>query len=143
MRKRTRARELALQVLYQVDIRKEDPSALLEDFWQQKISSKEDLTVSIKEFATSLVEGVLKNLDSIDKVISSYAENWQLDRMAIIDRNIMRMATFELLYVDDIPPKVSINEAVDLAKKYGDTESGKFVNGILDKISKKERKNGE
>jgi len=143
MRKRTRARELALQVLYQVDIRREDSKALLEDFWQQKISSNEELTVSIKEFATSLVEGALKNLDSIDKVISSYAENWQLERMAVIDRNIMRMATFELLYVDDIPPKVSINEAVDLAKKYGDTESGKFVNGILDKISKKERKNGE
>ena len=94
----------------------------------------------MREFSTTLVDGTLKNLAKIDEYITSYAENWQLSRMAVIDRNIMRMGTFELLYLEDMPPKVAINEAVELAKKYGDTESGKFVNGILDKINKKEVK---
>jgi N utilization substance protein B len=89
---------------------------------------------SIKEFAISLARGTLEHIKTIDAAISSHAQNWHLERMAVIDRNIMRMACYELLYVNDIPAKVSINEAVDLAKKYGDTESGKFVNGILDKI---------
>ena len=140
MRKRTKARELALQFLYQADIRKEDNGPLEEEFWHMQDKSKEQLSNSIKEFAAVLIDGTLKNLTKIDSIISSYAQNWQLDRMAVIDRNIMRMSTFELLYLDDVPPKVSINEAVDLAKKYGDIESGKFVNGILDKISKKEGK---
>ena len=140
MRKRTRARELALQFLYQADMRKEDNASLEEEFWQAQENSKEQLSNSIKEFATTLIDGTLKNISKIDSIISSYAQNWQLERMAVIDRNIMRMSTFELLYLDDVPPKVSINEAVDLAKKYGDTESGKFVNGILDKISKTEGK---
>jgi transcription antitermination factor NusB len=76
----------------------------------------------------------------IDKVISDYATNWELKRMAVTDRNILRFATYELLFMKDIPPKVSINEAIDIAKKYGDRDSGKFVNGILDKINKTERK---
>jgi transcription antitermination factor NusB len=138
MRKRTRARELALQILYQADIRKESIEELLDDLWQRDEYSKQDIDGSIKVFTTSLTDGTLKNLKRIDKAISTYAENWQLERMAVIDRNIMRMAVYELFFLDDIPPKVSINEAVDLAKKYGDVESGKFVNGILDKINKKE-----
>lgn len=136
MRRRTKARELALQILYQVDIRKEEADILLEDFWQQEQQAKGKINNSIKEFTTALVKGTLKNLQKINAVISSYAENWELDRMAVIDRNIIRMASFELLYLEDIPPKVSINEAVDLAKRYGDVDSGKFVNGILDRISK-------
>lgn len=143
MRRRTKARELALQVLYQVDIRKEDADILLEDFWQQEQQAKRQVNISIKEFTTTLVMGTLKNLEKINALISSYAENWELDRMAVIDRNILRMASFELLYLEDIPPKVSINEAIDLAKRYGDVDSGKFVNGILDRISKEERKNLE
>lgn len=125
-----------MQILYQVDIRKEEADILLEDFWQREQQAKGKINNSIREFATALVKGTLKNLQKIDAVISSYAENWELDRMAVIDRNIIRMASFELLYLEDIPPKVSINEAVDLAKRYGDVDSGKFVNGILDRISK-------
>jgi transcription antitermination factor NusB len=141
MRKRTRAREIALQILYQRDLRKDDDAErLVGDFLQWDSIVAEKLNGSIIEFATALVKGTLQNLERIDGIISSYAEHWELKRMAVIDRNIMRMATFELLYMDDIPPKVSINEAVDLAKKYGDVESGKFVNGILDKVSKQEAK---
>jgi transcription antitermination factor NusB len=138
MRKRTRAREIALQLLYQADIRHEGLSAIMDDFFKTQLSNTDELDPSIKEFAVNLAKGTLENIKSIDGVISSYAQNWQLERMAVIDRNIMRMACYELLHIDDIPPKVSINEAVDLAKKYGDTESGKFVNGILDKVKKKQ-----
>ncbi len=138
MRKRTRSRELALQILYQVDVRKDNIDEFIADFWENQIASDDTSDDSVMEFSTTLVNGTLKNLVQIDEYITSYAENWQLSRMAVIDRNIMRMGVFELLYLEDMPPKVAINEAVELAKKYGDTESGKFVNGILDKINKKE-----
>ncbi|NQT90337.1 MAG: transcription antitermination factor NusB [Candidatus Omnitrophica bacterium] len=142
MRKRTKARELALQLLYQVDIRKEDAGDLLEGFWQDQKDGTKQIEGSVQEYANIIVNGVLDKIGKIDSIITSYAENWELKRMAVIDRNVMRMACFELLFLDDIPPKVSINEAVNLAKKYGDVDSGKFVNGILDKISKKERGSG-
>ncbi|MBN2096932.1 MAG: transcription antitermination factor NusB, partial [Candidatus Omnitrophica bacterium] len=93
---------------------------------------------SIKEFAVQLVQGTLKNLGQIDELISKYAQNWQLKRMAVIDRNILRLGCFELLFLEEVPPKVAINEAVELAKRYGDSDSSKFVNGILDKINKEE-----
>ena len=132
MRKRTKAREYALKVLYQIDIIKDSHENLLEKFWQTEPETEE----SVKSFAEQLVRGVGANIKEIDDTISKYAENWHISRMAVIDRNILRIAAFEILYVNDIPPKVSINEAVDIAKKYGDTDSGKFVNGILDKIGK-------
>ena len=78
-------------------------------------------------------------MDELDETVSKYATNWKLGRMATIDRNILRIATFELLHAADIPPKVAINEAIEMAKKYGDKNSGKFVNGVLDKINKTER----
>ena len=137
MRKRTRSRELALQILYQVDLRKDNIDEFIADFWENQIASDDTSDDSVMEFSTTLVNGTLKNLVQIDEYITSYAENWQLSRMAVIDRNIMRMGVFELLYLEDMPPKVAINEAVELAKKYGDTESGKFVNGILDKVKEK------
>jgi len=140
MRKRTRARELALQVLYQVDLREDALNELLAVLWERADASDEPIDDSIKDFTNELVNGTLEKLDNIDNLLTTYAENWQLDRMAVIDRNIMRLAAYELLYMVDIPIKVSINEAVELAKKYGDVESGKFVNGILDKIGKKECK---
>ncbi|MFH1791298.1 MAG: transcription antitermination factor NusB [Candidatus Omnitrophota bacterium] len=137
MRKRTRARECALQILYQVDIGGIDcKDECLGTYWKWY---QEDAEAAVKEFAEELVDGVLANLKEIDRVVGAYAENWKMDRMAIVDRNILRIATFELMHKDDIPPKVSINEAIDIAKKFGDPESGKFVNGILDKISKAER----
>ena len=135
MRKRSKARELALKFLYQIDITKESFSQALEDFWQKHRARK-----PVKEFTTQLIQGTLANLAQIDSLISKYAQNWQLKRMAVIDRNILRLGCFELLFLEDVPPKVSINEAVELAKKYGDVESSKFVNGILDKIHKAECK---
>jgi N utilization substance protein B len=131
LRKRTKAREIALQFLYQQDIRKDD--------WQQNISDfdlLEGVEEDVANFAVSLIKGTLKNLTELDEIIAKSAKNWQLKRMATVDRNIMRMASYEVLYEADIPVKVSINEAINLAKKYGDEESGKFVNGILDKIKR-------
>jgi N utilization substance protein B len=134
MRKRTQARDYALKFLYQIDITKESLDDSLLDFWR----NQEDVDASVRGFADILIRGVFGNLDILDKHIAKYAANWQVGRMAVVDRNILRLAAYELLYLDDIPPKVSINEAIELAKKYGDVESGKFVNGILDKINKTE-----
>ncbi len=139
MRKRTKARECALKILYQMDITKEDSLHCIEDYWR----SNEEGDATIIEFADSLVKGVVKKIDKIDNIIKEYATNWNIERMAVVDRNILRLSTYELLFIEEIPPKVSINEAVDIAKKYGDTESGKFVNGILDKISKLEVQSGK
>jgi transcription antitermination factor NusB len=134
MRKRTQSREIALKILYASDISKEPAEESTLKFWKNDGEADED----IKEFANFLVSGVSANLKELDETITKYAANWELDRMATIDRNVMRIAVFELLFVPDIPPKVAINEAIDIAKKYGDKDSGKFVNGILDKINKTE-----
>lgn len=136
MRKRTRSRECALQILYQIDITKSQFSGALSDYLMDHEVSGE-----IRNYCEKLVEGTLTNLGNIDSAIIRYATNWQLNRMAVVDRNILRLATYELLYLEDIPTKVAINEAVELAKKFGDNDSSKFVNGVLDKISKEELKN--
>ena len=141
MRRRTLARECALKILYQAEMLRRVISVAAQQFWSECAGGalpagrqEED----IRAFANRLIAGVEAHLEAIDAKISQYATNWQLKRMAVIDRNILRLGTYELLYADDIPPKVTINEAVELAKKYGDLESGKFVNGILDKIHKTE-----
>jgi transcription antitermination factor NusB len=138
MRKRTKAREFALQVLYQLDITGDDCSVALDNFWQAQ--EQERIGEEIKVFTSELVQGARNNLDAIDKKISQYAANWQLERMAVVDRNILRLGSFELIFRKDIPPKVAINEAVDLAKKYSGQEAGKFVNAILDKIKQEQEK---
>jgi transcription antitermination factor NusB len=132
MRKRSKAREYVLQMLYQVDITRNKWQEVLENFCVSV--DRQDLSGELKDFSAQLLSGVLEHLVEIDKKISKYAANWQLERMAFVDRNIMRLGCFELLYRDDIPPKVAINEAVELAKKYSGAESGKFVNAILDQI---------
>lgn len=135
MRKRTKARECALKILYAVDITKDDPKVCIDAFWQ----NTDEHEAQVKSFANGLVTGVWKNKERIDKLISDHTTNWKLKRMAVIDRNILRFATYELLYSEEIPPKVAINEAIDIAKRYGDKDSGKFVNGILDKIAKTQK----
>lgn len=135
MRKRTQARSFALQVLYQIDITHDDYMDCLNNFW---LDTEEPIDDPVKDFTRELVEGVVGNLEQIDKKIAEYATNWQIKRMAVVDRNILRLSCYELMLRDDIPPKVSINEAVELAKKYSGPQSGKFVNGILDKIKSKE-----
>lgn len=134
MRKRTKAREYALQILYAVDITKDDPSDCIERFWE----GNDETSGEVKKFAANLVLGVSDKKSEIDRMITKYTKNWELSRIAVIDRNILRFAAFELLFLKDIPPKVSINEAIDIAKKFGGSDSGKFVNGILDKINKTE-----
>lgn len=131
MRKRTKAREISLKFLYQIDVAKDDWLEKIKDF-PALIEAAPDM----REFARQLIKGTLENLKEIDVILSRSTQNWQIKRMAVVDRNVLRMATFELLYMDDIPSKVSINEAINLAKKYGDHESGKFTNGILDRIKK-------
>ncbi len=130
MRNRTKSREYALQMLYQLDIRKESPAEVVDGFWQESEAP------DIRQFAEHLFIGTANHLPELDQLITSHADNWDLKRMAVIDRNILRLGSFELLYGDDAPPKVCINEAIELAKRYGDTESGKFINGILDAIHK-------
>ena len=131
MRKRTKAREIVLQFLYQQDIRKDDWLSNIADF--ELLKEVED---DVAPFAIALMKGTLENISTLDDLIAKSAQNWQLKRMSMVDRNVMRMAAYELIYEPDIPAKVSINEAINLAKKYSDEESGKFVNGILDKIKR-------
>lgn len=133
MRRRTFARETALKILYASDISKETISECAEKFWKDTEEEGE-----VSKFLKFLIQGVETNYDRINELIVKYAANWKLSRMAAIDRNILRMAIFELLYSPDTPPKVAINEAIEIAKKYSDRDSGKFVNGILDKIKKEE-----
>ena len=136
LRKRTQARECALQILYQYEMNPEPMPAILEKFWSQQ---EETFSEDARSFAEKLALGVIENQTEIDKVLARYADNWELSRMAMIDRNVMRLATYELLYLADVPPKVTLNEAVNLAKKFSQEESGKFVNGILDKINHTEK----
>jgi N utilization substance protein B len=126
-------------MLYQIDITHDSTESVISNFWEGL--SEEKIEEKIKEFASELVRGVIENLRELDARISNFAVNWQLKRMPIVDRNILRLGSFELLFRSDIPPKVSINEAVDLAKKYSGLEAAKFVNAILDKI-KIEKDNG-
>ena len=140
MRKRTRARELALHILYQAEITKGALEDILESFWQLDSYGEKPASREIKEFASSLVLGVRQNISLLDEKISRYATNWQIERIAIIERNILRIGSYELMYRQDIPPKVSINEAVELAKIYSGQEAGKFVNAILDKIKEEARR---
>lgn len=128
--KRRRAREFALQLMFQLDITGDKlTNEILKRFWE---GNRED--DEVRGFANSIVNGTIENLNTIDSIIKKTAENWQIDRMAVIDRNILRLATYELLYRDDIPPSVTINEAIEIAKKYGTEDSSAFINGILDKI---------
>jgi N utilization substance protein B len=134
--KRRRAREYALQILFQLDIRKEKPSAtIFKRFWEEHSSDDE-----VKTFAEETVKGTYKHIDKINKQIHACAKNWSLDRMATVDRNVLRMAVYEILYRMDIPASVTINEAIEIAKKYGTEESGAFVNGILDSAARLTRK---
>ena len=129
--KRSQAREAALKVLYQLDITKDAPEEGLKNFFQHH-----RVTVSSQPFVASLVEGTVKQVDQIDTLLAKHATNWAVDRMAIVDRNILRLGTFQLVFGHETPPKVAINEAVELAKRFGTTDSGKFVNGVLDSIHK-------
>src|SRR5690349_14632190 len=154
MGKRREARERVVQFLFQHDLNPpEDLAAALSQFWssQESAAIAEDKGVAtwgepvelpppsadeaaVRLFADPLIQGTLEHREEADSVIKKHAKNWDLHRIAAVDRNILRLAIYEMLHRDDIPPVVSINEAVDIAKKFSTQDSGKFVNGILDKI---------
>jgi len=126
---RRQARELAMQALFYLDMRNNASVEMLERFCGNFSPSKKS-----RPFFLKLVNGVLESRDELDALIERFSKNWGIKRMSGVDRNVMRIAVFELLYCDDIPPKVSINEAVDVGKKFGTEESGSFINGIMDSI---------
>lgn len=130
MTRRTRSREIALQVLYQAEQNTGLPAVEIRKFVERRLLADKKLV----GFADALINGVQTHKTRIDALISEVAENWRLDRMAAIDRNILRLGAFELLYCPEVPPKVAINEALELAKRYSTAQSSRFVNGILDRL---------
>ncbi len=146
MRKRTRAREVALQLLTLVDTRGDESLRDIDDTLGMlykldrngEIRTQKNIDEDMLQFARKLVEGSREMRADIDKIIGNAAQNWHLSRMAILDRNILRMAVNEMLHVDDIPAKVSINEAIELGKRYSTQHSGAFINGILDRIRREQ-----
>ncbi len=127
---RRQAREFAAQFLYQHDLGGGTVEEALALFWQ----TQSDVSDAVRKFAEELIRGCVEKRPDIDEKIKKYTEHWELQRIAAVDRNILRLAIYEMLFRDDIPPVVSINEAVDIAKKYSTHESGAFVNGILDRL---------
>lgn len=125
------ARERAAQFLFQMDFNPNQPAEALQLFWDQQDEKPSNKVIS---FAEQIIYGVLRNKDEIDQRIMTCADNWELSRMGAVDRNVLRVAVYEMLYCSDIPPVVSINEAIDLVKDLSNPESGRFVNGVLDKL---------
>jgi transcription antitermination protein NusB len=133
--KRRKAREVALQFLYQLDLHSEDdPSRHGAEFWE-----RHPVDADTRAFADALVRGTKTNQAKIDQVLAQFAEHWDLERMAVVDRNILRLAAYELLWTGEVPPKVAINEAIEIAKKFGTKESSRFINGVLDRVHKELR----
>ena len=134
MGSRHQSRERALQILFQYDIHGK-PGLWLDEFWKPLKDDEES-----RVFAERLVAGVQEHKKDLDVLIGGYATNWKISRMQIVDRNILRLGVYELLWLDDVPARVTINEAIELAKDFGDEEAAKFVNGVLDKILATEAK---
>lgn len=134
IRRRTRAREVALQVLFQFDLRGTDYAQELTRTTRELCAEQCEDEADVVEFAVRLVDGTLAQRDDIDRRLQAVTRNWDLRRMANVDRNVLRMAIYELMHCRDVPPKVAINEAIELAKKFSTANSGGFVNGILDRI---------
>jgi N utilization substance protein B len=130
--KRRKAREYALQILFQADFTERTIDRKdLEDFWSEKKESRD-----VREFTEDLVKGTLRRLDEIDLMIEKVTEHWLLKRMAAVDRNILRFAAYEILFRSDIPSAVTINEAIEIAKKYSSKEAAPFLNGVLDRLAR-------
>jgi N utilization substance protein B len=131
---RRRGRELALQALYQMDVTGGDPHVPAAELWRHFDESERPREPS-RAFAAELVHGVLETRTRIDALIAESAEHWRLDRLSQIDRNILRIGAYELLCRRDVPPSVAIDEAIEIAKRFGNDESAVFVNGVLDQIA--------
>ena len=129
MGKRRRARELALALLYELEFHPGQEAARLAAFWQDHPAPP-----AARAYAETLARGVVAHREALDRLIAAHAEHWTLSRMPLVDRNILRLAVYELLHASDVPDRVAIDEAIELAKAYGGVDSGRFVNGILDRI---------
>jgi N utilization substance protein B len=143
MSKRRRGREMALQMLYQLDCGESTVAEVLARFDPVSIRSDDPRPTIVRKrdeqaltYAARLFEGTVEHRDEIDELIRSKAEHWRLERMPAVDRNILRLAVFEFLYQEDVPQLVIINEAIELAKRFGSEDSSRFVNGLLDGLLK-------
>lgn len=149
MGSRRKARELALQALFAFDLGHQGIEAVVRELRRlaaEPPSDDPELASLVRTddaetiaFAEQLVRGVAEHKDALDQLIAECSTNWKLPRMAVVDRNILRMAAFELRHVDDVPPKVTLNEAIEIAKRYGTADSSAFINGILDRVATLER----
>jgi len=127
---RRKGRELALQALYQLELSGDEPASALRTFWEHC-----DAPTEARRFGEDLVGGVLEEHVRIDELIAASSDNWRLGRLSHVDRNILRVATYELLCRRDVPVNVAIDEAIEIAKRFGSDESATFVNGVLDQIA--------
>ena len=151
MGNRRRSRELALQTLYALDRKKGQGNTDMveeainhmkiwaqegtEDGEEETVPADPQTETDVESFAETLIRGVIEKLTDLDNVIGQYSTNWKVPRMALVDRNVLRLAAFELMHLADIPPRVTLNEAIEVAKRYGSKDSGAFINGILDRIA--------
>jgi len=131
MGRRRKAREETLRILFRLEFENKQIEKTLDQYWESKKTSEE-----IKEYSTWLVNGIISDQAKIDNIIQKVSEHWRISRMALVDRNILRMGVFELLYEENIAPAIIINEAIEIAKKYSGDVAATFVNGILDSIRK-------
>ncbi|MFB0565854.1 MAG: transcription antitermination factor NusB [Candidatus Aminicenantaceae bacterium] len=134
MGRRRKARESALQILFQLEFDDTQVEKTVAQYWRGKRPSEK-----IKDYSTWLVKGIITHQKKIDSIIQSISDHWRISRMALVDRNILRIAVFELLYEENISPAIIINEAIEIAKKYSSDEAASFVNGVLDAVRKKIR----
>jgi len=119
-------------MLFQIDMAGGAPAEIFPHFWKEH-----DAEIEVKAFAEGLVEGVMRERDALDRIIAGSVDNWRIDRMAVVDRNILRVAVYELAWLPDTPPVVVLDEAIEVGKKYGSEQSGSFINGILDAVRKR------
>lgn len=126
---RRKSREIAIQILYQIEMSKSDAEQALQLFWENYRSADE-----LKDFAVRVVQGTVEHRKEIDRAITKTAKNWSFGRITPVDRSILREAVFEIIFCPDIPYKVTLNEAIELGKKYGSEKSGAFINGVLDNV---------
>jgi N utilization substance protein B len=146
MGNRRKAREASLQLLYEIDLAHEDCAEVLKVFLRDPARTLQELPDApaaleeVKQFTVQITEGVYHNVREIDQLVEGHSTHWKISRMSVVDRNILRMGVFELLYCPDIPASVTINEAIEIAKRFGTDESGSFVNGVLDHIAKELKK---
>ncbi len=130
---RRQAREWVVQFLFQTEFNPEDLEQALNDFWNDKEKTPLDRD---RSYVNEMIQGVIDQQLKIDRMIKRYTDNWDVDRLGVLDRTVLRVAVYEMLFRDDVPPVVSINEAIEIAKAYSGQKSARFVNGVLDRIQK-------